>query len=100
MSVHQQQRRASRNMPNFDAEDAYSPRRTTDILLHEYAYQAPSERHGMRRQSSVAQSVRSSIYYLDDGSVQPYTGYAFAQQEHPPQPRQKERGRHLHKRPR
>ncbi|KAJ2072233.1 phospholipid transporting ATPase [Coemansia sp. S155-1] len=95
MSVYQQQRRVSR--PNFD--DGYSPRRTEDISLHD---DVPSSRQGVRRQSSMAASVRSSIYYLEDGSVQPYTGYAFAQQEHPHQPstRPKERGRHLHKRPR
>ncbi|KAJ2803402.1 hypothetical protein H4S07_004465 [Coemansia furcata] len=99
MSVYQQQRRVSRNIPNFDTEDGYSPRQVEDISLHDDTY-SPS-RPGARRQSSMAASVRSSIYYLDDGSVQPYTGYAFAQQERPPQPsaRHAERGRHLRKRP-
>ncbi|KAJ2908740.1 phospholipid transporting ATPase, partial [Coemansia aciculifera] len=41
-----------------------------------------------------ANTVNSSIYYLDDGSVQPYTGYAFAQEEqHHPR-----KGRLLHRR--
>ncbi|KAJ1962718.1 phospholipid transporting ATPase [Dipsacomyces acuminosporus] len=34
-----------------------------------------------RVESHVSEvSTRSSIYYLDDGSVEPYTGYAFAQE--------------------
>ncbi|KAJ2355406.1 phospholipid transporting ATPase, partial [Coemansia sp. RSA 2618] len=39
--------------------------------------------HNLRRMESRA-SARSSIYYLDDGSLQPHTGYAFAQEEHRP----------------
>ncbi|KAJ1870683.1 phospholipid transporting ATPase [Coemansia sp. RSA 990] len=34
----------------------------------------------LHRMNSRA-SVRSSIYYLDDGSLHPHTGYAFAQEE-------------------
>ncbi|KAJ1928424.1 hypothetical protein FBU59_007132, partial [Linderina macrospora] len=34
----------------------------------------------LQRAASRA-SIRSSIYYLDDGTLEPYTGYAFAQEE-------------------
>ncbi|KAJ2644722.1 phospholipid transporting ATPase [Coemansia sp. RSA 1694] len=101
LSVYQQQRSASRNMPDFD--DAAATAREEDISLHDEGAtpSAALQRQQRRRQSAnTIGSVRSSIYYLDDGSVQPYTGYAFAQQEHPPQPsaRPAERGRRLHKR--
>ncbi|KAJ2493911.1 hypothetical protein IWW47_004829 [Coemansia sp. RSA 2052] len=88
-------------MPDFD--DAAATAREEDISLHDEGAtpSAALQRQQRRRQSAnTIGSVRSSIYYLDDGSVQPYTGYAFAQQEHPPQPsaRPAERGRRLHKR--
>ncbi|KAJ2744268.1 phospholipid transporting ATPase [Coemansia sp. BCRC 34301] len=86
LSVYQQQRRATRN---------------EDISLHDDGADAQGQqpqRQQRRQSANTVNSVRSSIYYLDDGSIQPYTGYAFAQQEHPPQP--SGRGRHLHKRQR
>ncbi|KAJ1725942.1 phospholipid transporting ATPase, partial [Coemansia biformis] len=41
---------------------------------------APSLAPQLRRMESHI-SARSSIYFLDDGSLQPHTGYAFAQEE-------------------
>ncbi|KAJ2009185.1 phospholipid transporting ATPase [Coemansia thaxteri] len=100
MSLYQQ-RRASLRVPNSAGGGSigYSQAVAQDIALYDDAghQMSPLQRNASRR-SAAANSVHSSIYYLDDGSVQPYTGYAFAQQERPLQPADK--SRHLRKRPR
>ncbi|KAJ1996031.1 phospholipid transporting ATPase [Coemansia spiralis] len=75
LSVHQQQRAPTHIDPSGENSRAVSE----DVALQEDGnavyHIAPLSRYASRA------SVRSSIYYLDDGTVEPYTGYAFAHQD-------------------
>ncbi|KAJ2611096.1 phospholipid transporting ATPase [Coemansia sp. RSA 1365] len=72
LSVHQQRGGVE---PEDDASAA-----NAQAVLDDNNDGADNQTTQLRHRES-RNSVRSSIYFLDDGSVQPHTGYAFAQEE-------------------
>ncbi|KAJ2714823.1 phospholipid transporting ATPase, partial [Coemansia spiralis] len=70
MSIHQRERVAPLQAPQ---------RIGAEVELSEDTATPPPAPE-LRRMDSRA-SVRSSIYFLEDGTVEPHTGYAFAQEE-------------------
>ncbi|KAJ1665757.1 phospholipid transporting ATPase [Coemansia sp. RSA 1646] len=88
LSVHQQQRQTTRMLdPSGEASRATSE----DVKLQEDS-NAVYQMAPLSRYESYA-SARSSMYFLDDGTVEPYTGYAFAHQGQGQSQRQDRDGR-------
>ncbi|KAJ2846981.1 hypothetical protein GGI22_006103, partial [Coemansia erecta] len=78
LSVHQQQQQ-HRQPTRMHAPSGEDSRATSEDVKLQDDGNAIYQMAPLSRYESYA-SARSSVYYLDNGTVEPYTGYAFAHQ--------------------
>ncbi|KAJ2725620.1 phospholipid transporting ATPase [Coemansia sp. Benny D115] len=94
LSIHQQHQQQQRGVHQYADDVALQPEDAYD----EEAYRTATTAAQLEHYGAGMASGRSSIYHLDDGTLQPYTGYAFAHEEQTTAGRRGAKPRHIQKR--